>query len=107
MKLASCAVTLLLACDCFVERFTESIVTEPERMALAEKVEVRPDPGISAKGAKYRHSVRVVVILNDGSVLERAVETPRGSGANFASEGQIVAKFEKLAARALKRSRAA
>jgi 2-methylcitrate dehydratase PrpD len=73
-------------------------------MALAEKVEVRHDPEISAKGAKYRHSVRVELILNDGSVLKRAVETPRGSEPNFASEAQVVAKFEKLAARALPRA---
>src|SRR5260370_42150214 len=76
-------------------------------MALAERVEVRPDAEISEKGGKYRHSVRVEVMLNDGSLLERAVETPRGSEPNFASEAQVVAKFEKLAAHALKRSRAA
>src|SRR5882762_7449694 len=75
-------------------------------MSHNEKVEVRPDPEISAKGAKSRHSVRVEVTLNDGSLLERAVETPRGSEPNFASEAQIVAKFEKLASRALKREQA-
>ena len=90
-----------------VDQFGESIVADPKRMALAEKVEVRPDPEISAKGAKYRHSVRVEVILNDGSRLERTVETPRGSERNFASEAQVVAKFEKLAAYALKPSQAA
>ena len=34
------------------------------------------------------------------------METPRGSEPNFASAAQIVAKFEKLAAHALKRSQA-
>jgi len=33
------------------------------------------------------------------------VETPRGSEPNFASESQVVAKFEKLAAHALPRAR--
>ncbi|HYQ94609.1 MAG TPA: MmgE/PrpD family protein, partial [Burkholderiales bacterium] len=84
-----------------------AVVADSRRMALAEKVEVRPDPEISAKGAKSRHSVRVEVTLNDGSLLERAVETPRGSEPNFASEAQIVAKFEKLASRALKREQIA
>ena len=42
-----------------------------------------------------------------GGRLERTVETPRGSEPNFASEAQVVAKFEKLAAHALKRSQAA
>src|SRR3989475_3209757 len=106
MNLAFCAATFLLEGDCFVDQFSERIVADPERMALAQKVEVRPDPEISAKGAKYRHSVRVEVILDDGSRLERAVEAPRGSEPNFASEVQGVAKFEKLAAHALKRSQA-
>jgi 2-methylcitrate dehydratase PrpD len=47
----------------------------------------------------------VEVELNDGRFLERAVETPRGSEPNFASESQVVAKFEKLAAYALPRAR--
>jgi 2-methylcitrate dehydratase PrpD len=107
MNLAFCAATFLLEGDCFVDQFSDAVVADSRRMALAEKVEVRPDPGISARGAKYRHSVRVEVMLNDGSLLERSVETPRGSDPNFASETQIVAKFEKLAAHALKRSQTA
>ena len=107
MNLSFCAATFLLEGDCFVDQFSERIVADSRRMALAEKVEVRPDPEISAKGAKYRHSVRVEVILNGGGRLERTVETPRGSGPNFANAAQIVAKFEKLAAHALKRSQVA
>jgi len=107
MNLAFCAATFLLEGDCFVDQFSERIVADPKRLALAEKVEVRPDPGISARGAKHRHSVRVEVMLEDGSLLERSVETPRGSEPHFASEAQVVGKFEKLAAHALKRSQAA
>jgi 2-methylcitrate dehydratase PrpD len=107
MNLSFCVATLLLEGDCFVDQFSEKIVADPKRMALAEKVEVLPDPEISARGAKFRHSVRVEVVLEDGSRLERAVETPRGSEPHFASEAQVVAKFEKLAAHALKRSQAA
>jgi len=107
MNLPFCAATLLLEGDCFVDQFSDAVVSDSRRMALAEKIEVRPDSQISAKGAKYRHSVRVELILNDGSRMERAVETPRGSDPNFASEAQIVAKFEKLAAHALKRGQAA
>ena len=107
MNLPFCAATLLLEGDCFVDQFSDAVVSDSRRMALAEKIEVRPDPEISAKGAKYRHSVRVEVILNDGSRMERTVETPRGSDPNFASEAQIAAKFEKLAAHALKRGQAA
>jgi 2-methylcitrate dehydratase PrpD len=107
MNLPFCAATFLLEGDCFVDQFSDAVVADPRRIALAERVEVRPDPEISARGAKYRHSVRVEVILNDGGRLERTVETPRGSEPNFASEAQIVAKFEKLAAHALPRARTA
>ena len=107
MNLPFCVATLLLEGDCFVDQFSDAVVSDPGRIALAEKVEVRPDAGISAKGAGYRHRVRVEVHLNDGSLLERTVETPRGSGTNFASESQVVEKFDKLAAHALKRDQAA
>ena len=107
MNLSFCVATLLLEGDCFVDQFSEAVVADPKRLALAEKVEVRADPEISAKGSKYRHRVRVELQHNDGTRLERTVETPRGSEPNFASEAQIVAKFEKLASYALKRAQAA
>src|SRR5262245_52604470 len=104
MNLSFCVATLLLEGDCFVEQFDERAVTDRARMALAERVEVVEDPAITAKGSKHRHAVRVEVQLRDGAALERAVETPRGSEPNFASEAQVAAKFEKLAAHALKRA---
>ena len=107
MNLSFCVATLLLEGDCFVDQFDEKAVADPRRLALAEKVEVRADPEISAKGSKLRHAVRVEVHLAGGGVLERYVETPRGSEPNFATEAQVVAKFEKLAARALKRPQVA
>jgi aconitate decarboxylase len=107
MNLSFCVATLLLEGDCFVGQFGAKAIADPRRLALARKVEVRADPEITARGSKYRHAVRVEVHLADGSVLERAMETPRGSEPNFASEAQVVAKFEKLAAHALARAQAA
>src|SRR5207344_2880602 len=52
MNLSFCVATFLIEGDCFVDQFSESIVADPRRMALAEKVEVRPDPEISTSGAK-------------------------------------------------------
>jgi 2-methylcitrate dehydratase PrpD len=105
MNLAFCVATLLIEGDCFVGQFDEKAPTDRARMALAAKVEARADPAIAARGSKHRHAVRVEVHLADGGVLERAVETPRGSEPNFAGESQVVAKFEKLAAHALPRAR--
>jgi 2-methylcitrate dehydratase PrpD len=107
MNLPYCVATLLLEGDCFVGQFREKDIADPRRLALAQKVEVRADPEITAKGSKYRHAVRVEVHLAGGGVLERAMEVPRGSEPNFASEAQVVAKFEKLAAHALKRAQLA
>ncbi len=93
--------TLLLEGDCFVEQFAEGNVADPARMALAGRVEIRHDPAITARGALYRHAVRVEAHLNDGTRMERSIEAPRGSENKFASDAEVVAKFEKLGRRAL------
>ena len=105
LNLPYCVATWLLEGDCFVDQFTEAAVADPARMALADRVEVRHDDAITAKGAKFRHAVRVEVFLRNGERLQCAKEAPRGSEMNFASTADIVEKFEKLAAHALPRAR--
>jgi 2-methylcitrate dehydratase PrpD len=104
LNLPYCIATYLIEGDCFVDQFTEDKVADPARMALAEKVEVHHDKDITAKGAKFRHMVHVEAHLADGAVLKRTVEAARGSEKKFASEADIVEKFEKLAAKALPRA---
>ena len=104
LNLPYCIATFLIEGDCFVDQFTEDKVADPARMALADKVEVRHDHEITAKGAKFRHLVHVEAHLADGTVLRRTVEAARGSEKKFASEAEIVEKFEKLAAKALPRA---
>ena len=101
LNLPYCVATWLLDGDCFVDQFTEDKVADPERMKHAEKVEVHHDDAITKLGAKMRHKVRVQVELNDGTRMERTVESGRGSEYKFASEADIVEKFEKLAIKAL------
>jgi aconitate decarboxylase len=107
LNLPYCVATWLLEGDCFVDQFTEAAVADPARMALADKVEVRHDDAITARGAQFRHAVRVEVHLRNGERLEGAKEAARGSEMNFASAADIVGKFEKLAAHALTRARVA
>jgi len=107
LNLPYCIATWLLEGDCFVDQFTEDKVADAARMALAEKVEVHHDEEITAKGAKFRHMVHVEAHLNDGSVMKRTVEAARGSEKKFATEGEIIDKFEKLAVKALPKSQAA
>jgi 2-methylcitrate dehydratase PrpD len=99
--------TFLLEGDCSADQFTEDKVADPQRMAYAEKVEVHHDPEITAKGAKFRHMVRVELHLKDGTRMQRTVEAARGSEKKFASESDIIEKFEKLASKALPRGQIA
>ena len=101
LNLPFCVATLLLEGDVFVDQFKPGAENDPKRIALAERVEVHEDPAITARGAKHRHMVRVSVQLKNGKKLEAMGETPRGSDQNFATPAEIVAKFEKLAGKAL------
>ncbi len=101
LNLPFCVATLLLEGECFVDQFTEDVVTDARRMALAARVSVRHDDAITALGAKYRHKVRVEVRLVDGTVMDTTVEAPRGSEHSFASAAEVKAKFDTLARHAL------
>ena len=106
-NLSFCAATLLLEGDCSVAEFTGDAYADPRRIALAGKVEVVADPTITAKGAAFRHMVRVAADLRGGERLECTKEAPRGSERDFASAGEITRKFEQLARHALPEARVA
>jgi len=107
LNLPFCVATLLLEGDCSVDQFTEAAVADPARIALADRVEVIADPQITAKGAKFRHMVRVAVHLRGGERLECTKEAPRGSERDFASAAEIIRKYEQLARHALPEGRVA
>jgi 2-methylcitrate dehydratase PrpD len=96
MNLPFCLATLLVEGDVFVEQFSEEVIADPRRVALAEKVEVLHDPAITARGARLRHMVHLEVHLKDGTREQETVEAPRGSEQKFACEGDVVEKFAKL-----------
>lgn len=97
LNLPFCVATLLLEGDVFVDQFTDAAVDDQRRIELSKKVSVLHDPAITARGANYRHMVRVEVHLKNGVSLEQTVEAARGSEISFASEAEIVGKFKKLA----------
>jgi aconitate decarboxylase len=106
MNLPFCVATLLAEGDVFVDQFSEAVVTDPRRMELAERIEVVHDPAITARGARFRHLVRVDIRFNDGSLESETVEAPRGSEQKFASEADVVEKFFKLARHAVAEAQA-
>src|SRR5262249_23807707 len=106
MNLPFCVATLILEGDVFIDQFSEAVVADPRRMALADKVEVVHDPAITARGAEFRHMVRVEVRFRDGTREVETVEAPRGSERKFAGESEVVEKFRKLARGALTNAQA-
>lgn len=101
LNLPFCVATLLIEGDVFVDQFTPDCVDNAARMALSRKVLVLHDPDITALGSKFRHKVRVDIHLRDGRVLSATREAPLGSEFSFASQGDIVDKFKKLAIKIL------
>jgi aconitate decarboxylase len=96
LNLPFCVATLLIEGDVFVDQFDEACIADPKRIALAERVEVKEDKEITARGPKFRHQVRVQIQFRDGSSEQEMCEAPRGSEQSFASEADIVDKFRKL-----------
>lgn len=99
LNLPYCVATLLLDGDVFVDQFTEEKIADPDRMRIAAKVAVAEDAEITTRGSRFRHMVHVTVTLNDGTTLDETVEAGRGSEHSFASAGDVIGKFRKLAAR--------
>jgi aconitate decarboxylase len=97
LNLPYCVATFLLEGDAFVDQFTDDKVADPLRIQLSQRVAVREDPAITARGARARHMVRVEVTLRDGTRLEETVDAPRGSETHFASDADVIEKFRKLA----------
>jgi aconitate decarboxylase len=96
LNMPFCIATLLLEGDVFVDQFNEEVVSDPQRMALAGKVEVLNDPAITAGGTPERFTLRVQVFLKDGTKMERIGKTERANEHNFPPEQVVLDKFEKL-----------
>lgn len=103
LNLSYCVATLLIDGEVFVDEFTQDKLSDPARMALAQKVVVLHDPAITAQGPKLRQMIRVEIHLKDGTRMERTREVSRAKE-KFASATEIVAKFDKLATRVLPES---
>ncbi len=100
LNLSYCVATLLIDGEVFVDQFTEAKLSDPARLALADRVSVLHDPAITARGPKFRQMVRVEIVLRDGTRLERTREASRAKE-SFAADAMVVKKFETLASHVL------
>jgi 2-methylcitrate dehydratase PrpD len=101
MNLPFCMATMLLEGDAFVDQFADDAITDPDRIALANRIQVIHDPEITALGRELRSRVRVEIYLRDGTVLRETTDTARGRESRFASETEVIEKFLKLASHVL------
>ena len=100
LNMSYCLATMLLEGECFVDQFSEALVADPARLAMIERIEVRHDPEITARGRPYRHMVHVEVRLKDGTALKTTIEK-RLDHMNFPSVERVIRKFDTLARHAL------
>lgn len=88
-----------------VEAFRESVVRDPEVLALAARVEVRGDPGIAMQRTD-RPVATVSVTLKDGRSLSASTRVVRGDAENPVPRETLVGKFLSLAEPAVGAARA-
>lgn len=81
-----------------VGAFTTDKVADPAIRALAARVTVSEDPAMSAMLPDLRPA-RVVIQMNDGTVLEAATETNRGDWTDPYGEAEIREKYTSLTTR--------
>lgn len=83
-----------------LQAYTVEAVNDPRVRALAKLVAVREDPELTAMLPDVRPA-RVEVKLRSGITLTETVERPRGGFDNPVTEGELSAKFRRLAGLAL------
>jgi 2-methylcitrate dehydratase PrpD len=79
-----------------ITAFLEPVIADPRVRALATRVSVATDPGMSMQRSDPPQAV-VRVALKNGRVLERATAVVRGDAANPVGEPVLEAKFRDLA----------
>src|SRR5205823_2896916 len=76
-------------------QFEHARFTDPELLNLVAKVKIVLDDGLTAR---YPRGIpnRVVITLEDGRVLEKEVECPRGHCGNPMTDAEVEAKFRSM-----------
>lgn len=101
MNLPYTAAVTLLEGNAFIDQYTDDKLFDPTIIDLANRVEVYVDPELDAGGPHEMRSVRVTVIMNDGTE-HRADQVYRsGHWRNPLSDDALKEKFRDLAGRVL------
>jgi 2-methylcitrate dehydratase len=94
-SMAYCTAVALLDGEVTDRQFEHSRFTEPAILDLVAKVKIHLDDALTTR---YPRGIpnRVVVTLDDGKVLEKEVEFPRGHAGNPMTDDEVETKFRTL-----------
>jgi 2-methylcitrate dehydratase PrpD len=84
-----------------LEAFEDAAVADPRIRRLAARVEIASDPAMNPRRPDDYPTAVVTVALRDGRLLTESTTVVRGDAAAPADLGEIIEKFETLAAPAL------
>ena len=93
-SLPYCTAAALHDGDVYLETFDEARFTDPQLVAFTGKVKVHWDKTVDPR---YPTGIpnRITLTLNDGKVLAKEVEFPRGHAGNPMTDAEVEAKFRR------------
>jgi aconitate decarboxylase len=101
MHLGFCIGMKLIEGEVFVDEMIENNIDRPDIIELCNRVEVLRDEEREKKGRAFARGAEVEVFLRTGGTMKKTVDNFLGSFQRPMSEGQMAAKFRRLAAKAL------
>lgn len=91
-----CTAVALLDGDVTLRSFDDERLSDPRILDLLDKTTISEDPALNT-GYPEGIPNRLTVTLEDGTVLEKQVDFPRGHAKNPMNDEEVFAKFRKLA----------
>lgn len=90
--------TVLIQKSSDAQSFTIDKVQDTETLALAERVQVREDPAMTAQ-LPHKRPARVIIKLTDGRTLSAETQSNRGDWADPYPVDELYTKYQSLTAR--------
>jgi len=105
MHVGFCVAMRLIEGDVFVDQMVEENIARPDLVELTNRVKVVRSVEREARGGEFRKGTDLEVKLRNGQILKKSVDFPLGSEQRPLTKEQMVAKFRRLASKALPRRR--
>jgi 2-methylcitrate dehydratase len=91
-----CVVCALIDGDVTRESFTDEKIRDPKYLAMLDKIKIYEEDELNAGYPKGIPN-HLKITLEDGTLLEKRIDFPRGHAGNPMSDEEVVAKFKRNA----------